>query len=105
MSVFYNVSTPDNIAPAICGRQRGTHLLHLVTEQCLPLKSHFLLHNLATVLTSNLCTTCNGIMDSVIKLQKNEKKNRNAFVRELVCLFASPVVFSLCCETHHRQSA
>lgn len=33
-----NVSLPDNLAVAICGRERGAHLLHLVTEQ-LPLLS------------------------------------------------------------------
>lgn len=66
MSELYNVSTPDNLALAICGRERESHLLHLVREQWLPLQCLFLLHNLITVLSSNMCTTWNGIMDSAI---------------------------------------
>lgn len=70
MSELYNVSTPDNLALAICGRERGSHLLHLVTEQWLP---PFLLHSFLTVLTSNVCTTIRGTIDVVRKIEKKKK--------------------------------
>lgn len=69
MSELYNVSTPDNLALAIFGSERESHLLHLVTEQWLPLQCLLLLDNLITVLTSTVCTTWNGIMGSVIKIK------------------------------------
>lgn len=96
MSELYNVSTPDNLALGIFGSERESHLLHLVTEQWLPLQCLLLLDNLITALTSTVCTTWNGIMGSV---KDKGRSNLNA----LFVLSPTPALFSVCSETHHKQ--
>lgn len=107
MSELYNVSTPDNLALAICGRERGSHLLHLVTEQWLPLRCLFLLLSFITVLTSNVCTTIRGIIDVVRKIEKKKDSLLCSLIILGGFLFCSLSLFlyvsvSLFHEAHHR---
>lgn len=60
MSEFYNVSTPDNLAVAMCGREReGVSFVAYGygTVAAAICRGPFLLQNLITVLASNVCTT------------------------------------------------
>lgn len=57
MSELYNVSTPLIISLREREREGESHLLHLVTEQWLPLQSLFLLHNLINPVPSNVRPT------------------------------------------------
>lgn len=72
MSELYNVSTLDNLVLAFFGRERESHLLHLVTEQWLPPQCLFLLDNFITVLTSPVCATWNWIMDTAVKIKRDK---------------------------------